>query len=37
VDDKDRVVLSVGNAVTEEVTVFVPVLELVMVPDRVLL
>lgn len=37
VDDRDRVVLSVGNAVTEDVTVFVPVLELVTVPDRVLL
>ena len=36
-DDKDRVVLSVERAVTEGVTVFVLVLELVMVPDRVLL
>ena len=32
---RDSVVLSVDKAVTEGVNVFVPVLELVTVPDRV--
>ena len=34
-EERDRVVLSVDKAVTEGVNVFVPVLELVTVPDLV--
>jgi hypothetical protein len=35
VEERDRVVLSVVSAVTEDVNVFVAVLELVTVPDLV--
>ena len=34
-EERDSVVLSVASAVTEDVNVFVPVLELVTVPDLV--
>ncbi len=36
-DERDKVLLSVDKAVTDGVTVFVPVLELVTVLDPVLL